>query len=73
MATNGFLAVEVRCPFFKNQDKHFISCEGLVDSSNISLRYKYGKDKNIQFDEFCCSKYTYCEIYRMLINEKYQE
>ena len=68
----------VLCPFYKThkelkekQNKYIISCEGLVDYSNISLNYKFLKDRELQFKIFCCDKYSNCEIYRLLMNEKY--
>lgn len=62
-----------KCPFYKSNNKYIISCEGLTDYSNITLNYRFFTDKKIQFDSFCCKNYQNCEIYRMLMKEKYQE
>ena len=32
-----------------------------------------GRDYKIQLREYCCKRYICCEIYRMLMDAKYQE
>lgn len=63
------------CPFFKqdDDDKRRIVCEGLVDDSSLTLSYIYSKDYRSQMDIFCCGAFESCEVFRMLIRDKYEE
>lgn len=64
----------VKCPFYKNDDAQKITCEGIVDGSTLSLNFRLKSDKRCQFTIFCCHhNYKFCEIYRMLMSEKYKE
>lgn len=74
MAT--YETVNSNCPFLqKTIGKRYIHCEGLIGPggekaiSGISLLYKKNQDFRIQFETFCCGRYTNCEIYRVLIEK----
>ena len=70
--TGSYLKYEVKCPFFKKDiNRRRIACEGLVDRSNIVLSYNYEKDFMCQMHNYCCKNYRMCEIYRMLMENKY--
>lgn len=76
MPTGSFKgSVEAKCPFFKNdnQQKQQITCEGLVDKSILALIYRRRKDYDTQLSVFCCEYYKKCEIFRMLMEAKYDE
>ena len=66
---------ESKCPFYKSDDRQAkkILCEGLVDRSSIALFYHRKKDYTDQLSIFCCEHYKCCEIYRMLMENKYDE
>ena len=68
---------EVQCPFFKFDDytsqKKRIICEGFVDKSMLALIYCRKKDYETQLRVFCCEHYKNCEVYRMLMQYKYDE
>lgn len=66
---------DVQCPFYKFDDhqKRRIACEGIVDESTLALTYRHKKDYDTQLDVFCCEHYKKCEIYRMLMEEKYND
>lgn len=64
--------VEIKCPFFKEQNPKNISCEGLVDDSIIKLCFVSPKAKDTQTRIFCEKSYKNCEIYRIL-EKKYEE
>lgn len=64
--------VEILCPFYKEQAKQSISCEGLVDDSTIKLWFNYPKAKCLHAQVFCQKKYKNCEIYSIL-EKKYEE
>lgn len=74
MATGSFRQVEVQCPFYKMDDgRRKISCEGPIDDSRITLTYGQRKDFECQITVFCCKHYKNCEVYRMIVNAKYEE
>ena len=66
---------DAQCPFYKSNDdqKKSILCEGLVDRSSIALFYHLKKDYTNQLFIFCCEHYKKCEIYRTLMEAKYDE
>lgn len=62
----------VKCPFYRFDDgRGQITCEGILEGSTLSLRYRKKQDFRIQMDVFCCRYYQRCEVYRMLM-EKYE-
>ena len=62
----------VRCPFYKFDDgKRRITCEGIIDDSSLSLTFRKKADQEKQLYVFCCRYYEHCEIYRMLMENKY--
>ena len=71
--SGSYKQVYVLCPFYKYDDgKRRITCEGIVDDCNLTLSFKSRADYEIQLKTFCCGKYTFCEVCRML-HEKYKE
>ena len=74
MASGSYRQIEVRCPFYQSDDdKRRIICEGIVDGSTIAVNYRRRADLQKQISIFCSKRYENCEIYRMLMNEKYEE
>jgi len=72
MATEGLRPWGVQCPFYRFDDKkRSITCEGIIDRSHITLSYQNGRDQRKQLEVFCCEHYKKCEIYRMLMRNKY--
>ena len=67
--------VDAQCPFYKFDDfkRRRISCEGIVDDSTLALYFCRKKDYDTQLNVFCCEHYKRCEIYRMLMEAKYEE
>lgn len=67
--------VDAQCPFYKSDDgqKKRIICEGIVDKSTLALTYRHRTDYDTQLGVFCCEHYKKCEIYRMLMEAKYDE
>ena len=76
MSSGSFKAqIDVQCPFFKFDEasNKRIVCEGFVDRSVLALIYRRRKDYDTQFRVFCCEHYKKCEVYRMLMEAKYDE
>ena len=72
--TGSYYKWEVKCPFFKRDiNRHKIACEGLVEKSNVVLAYNYEKDFKCQMQNYCCKNYKMCEVYRMIIEAKYED
>ena len=72
MPSGSFNQVLVRCPFYKFDDgKRRITCEGIIDDSSLSLIFRKKADQVKQLYVFCCRHYEHCEIYRMLMENKY--
>lgn len=44
-----------------------------MDGSKLITRYCRSGDKDKQCQIYCCEMFSYCEIYRMLMREKYDE
>lgn len=66
---------DAQCPFFKSDvgTQRRILCEGIVDKSTLALSFNRKKDYETQLIVFCCEHYKKCEIYRMLMEAKYDE
>lgn len=74
MASGSYRQVDVRCPFYKSDDgRGRITCEGLIDQSSLTLSYRQRGDYEIQIGVFCSGCYDRCEVYRMLMENKYEE
>ena len=73
MPTGSFKQIEVQCPFYKYDVPKRITCEGLIDKSNISMGFLVWKDYEIHIKTFCAQHYQNCEVYRMLMEAKYDE
>ena len=63
----------VKCPFFLHNSKKNVVCEGLTDDCVLSLRFFTEESRNQHRQLFCDKDYEKCEVYRMLIKEKYNE
>lgn len=74
MSSGSYKQIEVQCPFYKYDDgKQRITCEGLVDNSSLALIYQKRRDYETQISVFCCEHYKRCEVYRMIMEAKYDE
>lgn len=73
MSSGSYNQVRVECPFYCGDDgRQRITCEGILEGSSLTLNLKT-QDYKIQLREYCCKRYICCEIYRMLMDAKYQE
>ena len=64
---------QVECPFYKRDDPTNIYCEGIAEDSCLITRFRFKKGRDHQMRIFCCEYYKNCEIYRMLMEAKYEE
>ena len=74
MPSGSYIKAYVVCPFYMSDDgTRRVVCEGVVDGSNLSISFLRRADYETQMSVFCCQHYEKCEIYRMLMESKYEE
>ena len=74
MPSGSFKQADVQCPFYKYDDGwRRITCEGVMDDTSLAMIFHRREDYNIQLSVFCCEHYKKCELYRMLMENKYEE
>ncbi len=74
MPSGSFRQADVQCPFYQYDDgRRRITCEGIIDKGTLTLNFRTIKDYETQIDNFCCVYYKKCEIYRMLMENKYDD
>ena len=66
---------DAQCPFFRADvcKQKRIICEGIVDKSTLALTFSKKTDYDTQLSVFCCEHFRKCEIFRMLMAEKYDD
>ena len=64
---------QVECPFYKRDDPTNIYCEGIAEDSTLITRFRFKKGRDQQMRIFCCEDSATSEIYRMLMEAKYEE
>lgn len=62
-----------KCPFFLFGGRKSVGCEGITEDCFIKLVFKSEDKKKVHEKIFCTERYKNCEIYRMLMREKYEE
>lgn len=69
--------LEIQCPFFTAEDSKFagkkILCESPVPGSSLGLYFRKKEPYLTQLRIFCCDHYEKCEIYRAVMEAKYEE
>ena len=74
MPSGSYKQVYVQCPFYREDDGCFsIVCEGFGNARYLKQRYYNKADYENQMVVFCCDHYKNCEVYRVLMEEKYDE
>lgn len=61
------------CPFYKTQGAVTVVCEAPFDGAVLSIRFESAETRKIQLGIFCQAQYKRCEIYRMIMHDKYPE
>lgn len=64
---------DVLCPFFLAHGLREIHCEAYEDACRTIMRYRCAENKAEHMRIYCCARYAYCEHYRALMREKYDE
>ena len=63
---------QIGCPFYKNDEKLQIVCEGIGEARSLILSFRYTQERNRQIRLFCAGCYEKCEVFRMIM-EKYTD
>jgi len=45
----------------------------MIANSTVSINFQRRPDFRTQMKTFCCDKYKNCEIFRMIMENKYEE
>ena len=69
---DGYRQVFVNCPFFRNYSPDVIRCEGIMDGTGISISFRDKEDHRRHMSIFCEDHYKNCEIYRMVLDARYE-
>lgn len=74
MPRGSYNQVYVQCPFYCEDDGKFsIICEGFGDALTLKQRFRNKAQYETQMTAFCCDNYKNCEVYRLLMETKYDE
>ena len=74
MASGSYWQAYVQCPFYRQDDgRARVHCEWMINGATVSINFQSRRDFKNQMTVFCCEHYTKCEIYRMLMENKYEE
>ena len=64
---------DCRCPFFRSVGEKSVCCEGFMEGCTVSVRFVRPRLLDKHWRLYCCGRYDYCEIYRMVMEAKYDE
>ena len=74
MPSGSYNQVYVQCPFYKEDDGKFsITCEGFGHARYLKQMYFNKAQYAKQMSAFCCENYKCCEVYRVIMETKYDE
>ena len=59
---------EVQCPFYKDETKNAVRCEGIFGSSCV-CNFKNTKEKKTHKRAFCNTNYDKCLLYEAIIKK----
>lgn len=68
--------INIGCPFYRSMEretsrKYRVSCEGPSERGTMSMEMFSLADLDTQVRVFCCENWKKCEVYRLLMTEKY--
>ncbi len=64
---------DILCPFFLAHGVREIHCEAYEEQCRSIMRYRCSENKREHMKTYCKGRYAYCEHYRGLMREKYDE
>ncbi len=50
---NISLQANIKCPFFMNESKNLLCCEGFIDGTCMTTKFRTTDDKNEHIHQFC--------------------
>lgn len=60
---------DVKCPFYKDETKNTIRCEGIF-SAALSNNFDSAQSKKEHVKKYCCKHFKECSLYKV-VNQKY--
>lgn len=64
---------DIICPFFRLHGQKQIRCEGIMDGTATAIVFRSAERKKFFVRTYCEKNCQACEIYRMLMREKYND
>lgn len=64
---------DVVCPFFRLHGDREIRCEGIMEDTVTALLFRSPQTKRFFLRTYCAGRCKACEIYRMLMDNKYTD
>ena len=68
----SYESAQVRCPFYRYDDKRRVACEGDGAGKQSVLQFDRKEEKEKKMSEHCKDDFEACEIYKAIL-AKYQE
>lgn len=59
-------AVDVKCPFYKDETKNSIKCEGIVSVACIN-NFDNAREKKKHKAKYCCDQYNSCPLNKSIM------
>ena len=63
----------ILCPFRRSHSNQTLCCEGPTDDCTVTLNFNDAGKRILHQKIFCSARYQCCEIYRMVMEAKYEE
>lgn len=73
MSSGSYIQTNVGCPFYQYDEGRRLVCEGVFPDTKLSHLFRNSADCREQMRIFCCASFESCEVYRMLVENKYEE
>jgi len=63
----------ILCPFRRSHTGKTLCCEGPIDGCTVTLTFTDPAQRVLHQKIFCRARYQCCEIFRMVMEAKYEE
>lgn len=68
-----FLMRDAVCPFVKALKGKCVECEAPMDKAKLVLQFRTANAMEEHARTYCGDHYKYCEVYRMVMDAKYED
>lgn len=70
---HGTREAYIKCPFYRQYTMDTVRCEGIMDGTTVGISFADRKDCYRHMLVFCQEHFKNCEIYRMVMDARYEE